>query len=237
MGVIRKILVVDDDEATRFLCREALGLEGYVVENASNGAEALENMKNSRYDLVISDMEMPGLDGINLYMSASREYPHLKERFVFMTGNAGSDKFSELKKMERRYIIKPFKITDLLGVVEKLISLPVNDAVTKRNDERYLCEFECSLFDGMASGHRFLNGKTHDLSRNGAKIKYGGELLVPHTAINFFVEINNISLNRQAQVVWSRFLGGDEAAAGIRFSEPIPSSILSSCPEFKSAHA
>ncbi|MEO0250041.1 MAG: response regulator [candidate division WOR-3 bacterium] len=59
-----RILVVDDEEHIRLLFKEELEDEGYVVDLASNGVEALEKFRNSRYDLVVLDIKMPGMDGI-----------------------------------------------------------------------------------------------------------------------------------------------------------------------------
>lgn len=59
-----KLLVVDDEENIRFLFKEELEEEGYEVEVASNGLEAIEKIKTSAYDLVILDIKMPGMNGI-----------------------------------------------------------------------------------------------------------------------------------------------------------------------------
>ena len=58
------ILVVDDEEHIRLLFKEELEDEGYTVELASNGVEALEKLKRSNYDVVVLDIKMPGMDGI-----------------------------------------------------------------------------------------------------------------------------------------------------------------------------
>lgn len=59
-----KLLVVDDEENIRFLFREELEEEGYEVEVASNGLEALKKIRQTSFDLVILDIKMPGMDGI-----------------------------------------------------------------------------------------------------------------------------------------------------------------------------
>jgi CheY-like chemotaxis protein len=58
------ILVVDDEEHIRLLFKEELEDEGYTVELASNGVEALEKLKRSNYDVIVLDIKMPGMDGI-----------------------------------------------------------------------------------------------------------------------------------------------------------------------------
>ncbi len=58
------ILVVDDEEHIRLLFKEELEDEGYSVDLASNGLEALEKLKSSAYSLIVLDIKMPGMDGI-----------------------------------------------------------------------------------------------------------------------------------------------------------------------------
>ncbi|HOP85176.1 MAG TPA: response regulator [Syntrophorhabdaceae bacterium] len=60
----KKILIVDDEENIRILFKEELEDEGYAVDLASNGFEAIEKVKNNSYDLVVLDIKMPGIDGI-----------------------------------------------------------------------------------------------------------------------------------------------------------------------------
>ena len=59
-----RVLVVDDEENIRLLFKEELEDEGYTVEIASNGFEALEKLKNANFDIVVMDIKMPGMDGI-----------------------------------------------------------------------------------------------------------------------------------------------------------------------------
>jgi len=60
----KKILIVDDEENIRLLFKEELEDEGYTVDLASNGFEAIDKVKNNSYDLVVLDIKMPGIDGI-----------------------------------------------------------------------------------------------------------------------------------------------------------------------------
>jgi len=60
----KKILIVDDEENIRILFKEELEDEGYAVDLASNGFEAIQKVKNNSYDLVVLDIKIPGIDGI-----------------------------------------------------------------------------------------------------------------------------------------------------------------------------
>lgn len=118
----KKVLVVDNDLAIRVLCSEALNMAGYSVDRASDGNEALENLSWSRYDLVISDIDMPKLDGIGLYLCILKEHPYLKDRVLFMTGSVSEDVLSTLTIMKQKYILKPFRIASLLDMASEIIS-------------------------------------------------------------------------------------------------------------------
>jgi PAS domain S-box-containing protein len=71
----RKILVVDDDTAVRESVAEILRDEGAVVASVGNGREAIERMRRERFDLVLSDVVMPEMDGYELFQAARREAP------------------------------------------------------------------------------------------------------------------------------------------------------------------
>lgn len=60
----KKILIVDDEENIRILFKEELEDEGYITDTASNGYEAIEKVKKNSYDIVVLDIKMPGIDGI-----------------------------------------------------------------------------------------------------------------------------------------------------------------------------
>lgn len=117
----KRVLVVDDDSSIRVLCAEALGMAGYAVDKATNGSEALKNLSWLQYDLVISDVEMPVLDGIGLYRNILKEHSYLKDRVLFITGSVTDDKLSEIELMNQRYLIKPFKVSNLLDIAEEIL--------------------------------------------------------------------------------------------------------------------
>jgi len=116
-----KILMVDDDDMIRDVCSLVLTEVGYQVETAADGIEALNRLKDSEYDLVITDINMPRLDGIGLYLSVLREYPYLKDRFFFLTGNPSWEARLVLSEINSEYLAKPFHIDDFLRRIEILI--------------------------------------------------------------------------------------------------------------------
>ena len=81
-----RILVVEDETETRELLTVTLGLHGHHVETAEDGRAALELLARRSYDVILSNLRMPGMNGEDLYRRVEHGWPHLAPRFVFVTG-------------------------------------------------------------------------------------------------------------------------------------------------------
>jgi CheY-like chemotaxis protein len=116
-----RILLAEDDAAARDLVQRALGLDGHEVLVTQDGLEALEKMQGAgRIDLLISDVQMPGLDGISLVEKALAAYPGL--RVVLMSGFAGElDRADHLKARIARVITKPFTLEQIRTAVRSAL--------------------------------------------------------------------------------------------------------------------
>lgn len=110
------LLVVDDSVPTAYLLSEALSSEG-AVECASNGKEALEKLAKRYFAVILADVDMPVMDGIELYTAASRRYPNMEQRFIFMTTYDNPSRLAFFKENGLRYIIKPVPIMDIRNAV------------------------------------------------------------------------------------------------------------------------
>ena len=86
-----RALVVDDEREIRETLAEILELDGFSVDLAENGARALERARDTDYDLVLSDINMPAMDGMELYRQLRRLRPDLADSFVVLTGNLTSN--------------------------------------------------------------------------------------------------------------------------------------------------
>ncbi|OGQ59636.1 MAG: hypothetical protein A3J24_05800 [Deltaproteobacteria bacterium RIFCSPLOWO2_02_FULL_53_8] len=117
----RQILVVDDDEFIRAVCLVVLSGAGHEVSVASHGIAALQRLKVSEFDLIIADLEMPKLDGIGLYERASNEYPHLADKFLFMSGRLSQTNRTILEQWKKKCLIKPFNVKELLQHVGTIL--------------------------------------------------------------------------------------------------------------------
>ena len=118
----RLLLVDEAPSAMEPLC-EALRKEGHDVETSPNGQLALRKILDGSYDAVITDMELPGLSGQELFTEVRRIHPALSERFVFTVGEAVSDDTQEfLKQPGRLRIVKPFNIGEVVTLVDQILS-------------------------------------------------------------------------------------------------------------------
>jgi signal transduction histidine kinase/putative methionine-R-sulfoxide reductase with GAF domain len=118
-----RILVVDDEEVVLEFMKKALQTEGFSVECVSEGRHALSLAKTGLYDLVISDIKMPGpVDGRRLFFLCQEEHPHLAERFIFITGDiAQRETAGFLEESGRPFLLKPFPVKTLLDIANETL--------------------------------------------------------------------------------------------------------------------
>ena len=108
-----RILVVDDQEHMRELLVEALSADGHIVEPAENGTAALELFEGQSYDLVVSDLQMPVMDGPKLYEEIRKRRPDSAASFVFITGEDEAPSYRQfLKDSKLPVVAKPFKLKE-----------------------------------------------------------------------------------------------------------------------------
>ncbi len=112
------MLVVDDEKVIREILSDFLTMEGYVVRTVEDGSSALAELERRSYNLVISDLKMPGIGGIELLERIGRTESNVLT--VIMTGFGTVETAIEaMKKGAYDYILKPFKIEDVVRVVER----------------------------------------------------------------------------------------------------------------------
>lgn len=116
-----KILVIEDDEAIRGLLQAVLRENG-IVEVASNGEEGLEKIGQRYYSVIISDIRMPKMDGVQLFQKAHQRYPSISKRFVFFSGGMHNEQIDFLKQQQVRFIEKPMRIKQIKDMVCSILS-------------------------------------------------------------------------------------------------------------------
>ena len=121
-----KILIVDDEAPMRFVIEHLLNSEGYKVFTAANGEIALELASRESFDLVMTDLIMPGKDGIETILLLRASQPKMK--IIAMSGgwNGGANSYLRLagKIGASSTLAKPFDKTTLLQAVEREVGAP-----------------------------------------------------------------------------------------------------------------
>lgn len=115
-----KILVVDDEQGIRDMLSYELGLRGYKVATAANGAEALERVKGEKFQLVISDIRMPRMDGMEMLDAIKKTDPAVE---VIMSTGYGTIEtaVSAMKMGAYDFVQKPFNLSEIFALIEKAL--------------------------------------------------------------------------------------------------------------------
>ena len=129
-----KIIVVDDEEIVLSLICDTLEDEGYDIKTASNGEDALKIIEQDNFDLIISDIRMPGIDGIELIKKTREIQPEIG--VIFMTGYANLNSAKNaIKQGAFDYIMKPFEISEIRKAVKDAIRIK-KEAEEKSSDHQ-----------------------------------------------------------------------------------------------------
>jgi len=112
------ILIIDDEESVRALLRFALEAAGYEVTEAANGRQGLERYRQRPMDLVIVDMLMPVMNGLDMLLDLTREFLHAK--VIAISGAGGEKNVLDTAKLlgVRHTLHKPFSMDALLKTVQ-----------------------------------------------------------------------------------------------------------------------
>ncbi|MDZ7697370.1 MAG: response regulator [Deltaproteobacteria bacterium] len=115
----KKVLVVDDERGIRLLLSEALLSQGFEVREARDGQESLDVLKEEDFDLVITDINMPRLDGVGMLQSMKEG--GRKEKVIVMTGNPSEKgRFHEGIPNVVKSIMKPFTMEYFVNLVTEV---------------------------------------------------------------------------------------------------------------------
>lgn len=109
-----KLLIIDDCGITRLFLKSILNEYG-TIDEATNGQEGLQKIGMKHYDVIITDVEMPHVSGIEMYEQIEKE--GIKCNLVFMTGNQDHEHF--FKENDLRYLIKPISPIELMDLIQQ----------------------------------------------------------------------------------------------------------------------
>ena len=118
MGPMARILLAEDDTSMREFLQRALQRVGYEVDAVGCGTEAIPLLEADRYDLLLTDIVMPEMDGIELAQKASAMDPDI--RVMFITGFAAVALQSGRAAPEAKMLSKPFHLKDLVAEVDRI---------------------------------------------------------------------------------------------------------------------
>jgi CheY-like chemotaxis protein len=117
------VLVVDDEIIIAQLIADVLEGEGYRIDTAPNGVAGLERLEQRTYDVILSDLRMPELDGLGLFREIEHRYPDLLRRFVFITGTSEhADYQGFIDDVKVPVLTKPFDMMELVRVVHDVLA-------------------------------------------------------------------------------------------------------------------
>jgi len=117
-----RVLVVEDEIRVAQMMAEVLEAEGYEVDTAGNGLLALEKIEAHDYDLILSDLRMPELDGLGLYRELERRQPTLLSRVLFVSGTTDVPEYHRfLAETAAPVLAQPFALVDLQQVTRQML--------------------------------------------------------------------------------------------------------------------
>jgi CheY-like chemotaxis protein len=116
------MLLVDDDAMVLSVVREMLEVDAHRVETATNGLDAIQRIERRDFDLIITDIRMPELDGFGLYRAIEDRWPELRHRVLFIATPRDDDATRAfLAETAVSYLAKPFGLGDLRRVVGLIV--------------------------------------------------------------------------------------------------------------------
>src|SRR5437588_5050789 len=160
----KRVLIVDDEELIRELLRKALSEAGYQVEQAADGAAGLERLKSSSFDVVLLDIWMPRMNGLEV-LASLHELPSPPRVIVMTADHTPETLLNAIREEAYLYIGKPFSPSTLVELVAKAVSTsgqtpPIEVLSAKADWVELLVPCEANVVDRIQS---FLMGMKGDL--------------------------------------------------------------------------
>ena len=183
------ILLVEDEEHLHEALKLNLEMDGYIVDSAFDGAEALKQIQSAHYDLIILDIMLPSLDGFSI-TERMRLNNNQTPILILSAKNTSANRVQGLKLGADDYLTKPFNLEELLLRVAKLIQKQAQQSKTTPQIDNY--QFQGHSIDFNASEALLASGQKITLTKR--------ELLL----LKLLIEHKNTMVTREKilQLVW-----------------------------------
>ncbi|MBE9537004.1 MAG: response regulator [Proteobacteria bacterium] len=211
---MESFLVVDDEPVLTRLYEDCIR-EKYpdaLVTKASNGEEAMAKVRREEFSLILSDLIMPVMDGIDFYKALKLGYPEMSNKIGFISGSSDKEHFSFLADEGRPVISKPFKKEVFNVFVDENLLLGKTkpaalDYKCVRQSARLRYIDSCLLkpVTGVLA-YSAVCGFTEDYSNGGFRLRHEGDTLNSGTLMKVFIHTLGV-VSREARVVWSSAMG------------------------------
>ena len=117
------ILIAEDEPSIRAVLTRNLSASGFQLQAVSDGKAALAKLAKNTYDLIFTDLKMPGMSGREFYEAMKKKHPNSAKRVVFITGDVMTAETHDfLASTGRPYLVKPFDSKDITGIIEKVLA-------------------------------------------------------------------------------------------------------------------
>lgn len=183
---MKSIIVIEDDEFLRDNISEILEGEGYSVTKAANGSEGIKFIRNNKFDVILCDILMPGIDGYEVLKNVNNMTLKIPPAFIFLT--AKTDRQDLRKGMElgaSDFITKPFVRDEIINAVQTQIAKRENISRIFNTEKELVNLIKNKLKSETFSKYKFAEAENEEL-------KYEGNLFFTDSSKSDFIRINTI---------------------------------------------
>jgi len=126
----RRVLLVEDTKEVREIFSDFLDVLGYAFDVAGNGAQGIEMLEHCRYDLVITDLKMPGVSGLDVASAARRTRPGIE--VIVVSGSSMPMEDEQIERLGLRFLRKPVLLQNFMAAIEATgVSASADHAATR----------------------------------------------------------------------------------------------------------
>ena len=211
---MKSFLLVDDDNKmltmSELFIRHRFGDSSILISKASNGLEALERTRELDYTVILTDIEMPRMNGIEFHKRLKEEKPVLAERTAFISGNLEGADNTYLREERRPCLAKPFSSKNFFELIDTVLSVEKHRFTTrhgyhcKRKSARYNTSAACilELLTTVPGEGKAILGEITDYSEDGIGITFRETCPTPGEALRVSSEPLGLT-EREGLVVWA----------------------------------